>query len=557
MAKRFLLTFTALTFAACSSGPATELSVADLPDIDTAAVLRHIETLASDEFEGRAPGSQGEELTVDYLISQFQAMGLEPGNPDGTFIQEVPLVGITPSDFSPLTVRHGDQTRTFAYSTDYVGNSLRVTDSIDLTDSDLVFVGYGVQAPEYGWDDFKDMDVTGKTVVVLVNDPPVTSEAGELDGGVFGGAAMTLYGRWTYKYEKAAAMGAAGVLIVHETVPAGYPFSVVEGGWSGESFNLITPDRNMSRAAVEAWLSLDAATTLFEMAGLDYEELKATAASADFQPVAMGMTASASFSQTMRTVDSKNVIARLPGSDPALADEHVVYMAHWDHMGVGTPVDGDAIYNGAMDNASGTAALLEIAHAATTIATPPARSMLFLAVTAEEQGLLGSQYYGQFPLHPLDKTLAAINLDGMNMWGRTSDIVVIGLGASDLDDYLREAADEQGRVLIPDAEPEKGFYYRSDHFNFAKVGVPALYKDDGVDFIDKPEGYGQQKRDEYTNVDYHAPSDEVKPDWDLAGLGEDAKLLLAVGVRVANAATFPEWKPGNEFKSIRDAMMNR
>ncbi len=539
--------------AACTSVPSPPLAtVSDLPDIDTAAVLRHIEALASDELEGRGPGSRGEELTVDYLIGQFKEIGLEPGNPDGTYVQQVPLVGITPTNPSPLTIRRGDQTRTFDYKTDFVGTSRRVTDAIALTDSELVFVGYGVQAPEFEWDDFKGMDVTGKTLVVLVNDPPVTTAEGELDAGVFGGNAMTLYGRWTYKYEKAAALGAAGVLVVHETIPAGYPFTVVQGGWSGEGFNLVTPDKNMSRATVEGWLSHDAATALLEMAGFDYEELKTSAATRDFEPVALDMTASMSFTQSLRTVDSKNVIARLPGSDPALAGEHVVYMAHWDHFGFGDPVDGDNLYNGAVDNASGTAAMLEIARAMSMIEPAPKRSVLFLAVTAEEQGLLGSQYYGQFPLHPLHSTLAAINLDGANMWGRTRDIVVIGLGASDLDDYLRNAAAEQNRVLVPDAEPEKGYYYRSDHFNFAKVGVPAMFTDSGVEYLGKPEGYGQEKRDQYTNVDYHAPSDEVKPDWDLSGLAEDAKLLLTVGYRVAQSETYPEWKPGNEFKAIRE-----
>jgi Zn-dependent M28 family amino/carboxypeptidase len=552
--KRFYFA-SAVIAAACAAVPTPPSRVADLPDIAAAAVLRHIETLAADEFEGRAPGSRGEELTVGYLVSQFQEIGLEPGNPDGTFIQEVPLVGITPSDFSSLTVRRGDQTTAFAYMTEYVGGSRRVTDAIALTDSELVFVGYGVRAPEYQWDDFKGMDVAGKTLVMLVNDPPVVSTDGQLDAAIFGGRAMTLYGRWTYKFEQAAALGAAGVLIVHETIPAGYPFSVVQGGWSGEGFNLIAPDKNMGRAAVEGWLSRDAANRLFALAGFDYERLKASAASRDFEPVAMNLTASLSFAQSIRRVDSKNVIARLPGSEAALAGEHVVYMAHWDHLGVGDPVDGDEIFNGAGDNASGTAALLEIARAMNAIEPGPKRSVLFLVVTAEEQGLLGSQYYGQFPLYPFVTTLAAINLDGMNLWGRTRDVVVVGLGASDLDDTLRDAAAEQGRVLVPDPEPEKGFYYRSDHFNFAKVGVPALYMDRGIEYVGKPDGYGQQKREHWTNVDYHAPSDEVKPDWDLSGLAEDAKLLLAVGYRIAQAGVYPAWKPGSEFKAIRDQML--
>jgi Zn-dependent M28 family amino/carboxypeptidase len=313
----------------------------------------------------------------------------------------------------------------------------------------------------------------------------------------------------------------------------------------------------MGRSSVEGWISLDAATALLKMAGQDYQKLKAQAATREFKPVALGMTASVTMKQEMKAVDSANVIGKLSGADPALKNEYVVYTAHWDHLGVGTPVNGDAIYNGAADNASGTAMVLEIARAFKAMKPQPKRSILFLLVTAEEQGLLGSQYYAEFPLYPLNTTLAAINIDGINQWGRTKDLTVIGLGASDLDDYARAAATEQGRTLIPDAEPEKGFYYRSDHFNFAKKGVPAFDPDAGIDFIGKPANYGKEKRDEYTNKDYHAPSDVVKPDWDLAGAAEDGKLFLVMGYRIANADKFPEWKPGNEFKAIRDKAIAR
>ncbi len=392
---------------------------------------------------------------------------------------------------------------------------------------------------------------------MLVNDPPVRDPAssGTLDPKTFGGDAMTYYGRWTYKREKAAELGAAGVLVIHEEGPAGYPFSVIQG--MGEAFSLVTPDKNMGRAAIEGWISRDAAAGLLSMAGEDFEALKARAATRDFTPVDLGATASIEMSQTIREVESRNVVAKVPGSDPDLRNEYVIYTAHWDHLGIGEPVDGDSIYNGAEDNASGTAALLEMAHAALRMSPRPRRSLLFLAVTAEEQGLLGSEYYARFPLYPLDKTLAEINLDGMNMWGRTRDIVVIGLGMSELDDYLAAAAAEQGRTLVPDAEPEKGFYYRSDHFNFAKVGVPALNKDSGLDYIGKPPDYGREKRAEYNRTSYHAPSDEVRSDWDLSGFGEDAKLLLAVGVRVANADRYPAWKAGSEFKAIRERMLAR
>jgi Zn-dependent M28 family amino/carboxypeptidase len=557
MIRRALIPPVFVLAAACSSGPAAPIPVAELPDIDTASALRHIETLASDEFEGRAPGSAGEQTTVTYLIDQFKALGLQPGNPDGTYVQPVPLVGITPSGFTPLAVAKGGQTQRLAHNTEVVAFSQRVTDQIAVDGSEIVFAGYGVQAPEFQWDDFKGADVAGKTLVVLVNDPPVTTAGGELDAATFGGNAMTYYGRWTYKYERAAELGAAAVFIVHDTPTAGYGWNVVQG-FGGERFDLITPDKNMGRAAIQGWLSADATTRLFQAAGLDFAELKSRAATRDFAPVPLGLTASMSFSQALRNVDSQNVVATLPGSDPALQDEYVVYTAHWDHFGVGTPVNDDATYNGAVDNASGTAGLLALAEAMAKLDPAPKRSSLFLVVTAEEQGLLGSEYYAKFPLHPIEKTLANINVDAnLPLWGRTRDVIVIGLGASDLDDYLRDAAAEQGRVLVPDAEPEKGFYYRSDHFNFAKVGVPALNTDDGVDYVGKPAGFGREKKDEYTATRYHAPSDEVQAEWDLAGYAEQLKLLMAVGVRVANADRFPEWKPGNEFRAVREKSLNR
>jgi Zn-dependent M28 family amino/carboxypeptidase len=368
---------------------------------------------------------------------------------------------------------------------------------------------------------------------------------------------MTYYGRWTYKFDKAAEMGAAAVLVIHETIPAGYPYAVAQV-MGGERFNLSTPDKNMDKTAVQGWISLEATTALFKAAGFTFDDLKAKATTREFTPVPLKATASVTLTQATRTLDSQNVVAKITGSDAALKEEYVIYTAHWDHLGIGAPdATGDVIYNGASDNASGCATILEIARAIKSLPVAPKRTMVFLAVTAEEQALLGSEYYARFPLYRLDRTLANINIDGMNLWGRTSDITVIGLGASDLDDYLATAAKEQGRTLIPDPESEKGFYYRSDHFNLAKVGVPALYVDDGITFVGKPAGYGQQKRDDFTRLDYHKPSDEVKPDWDLSGLAEDGKLLLTVGYRVAEAPTYPEWKPGNEFKAVRDKMLNR
>jgi Zn-dependent M28 family amino/carboxypeptidase len=534
--------------------PSGPVPLAKLPDLNPSAVLTDIRKLSSDEFEGRLPGTKGEQLTVAYLIDQFKAAGLEPGNPDGSWTQKVPLVGLTPEFAGPLVVKKGGSARTFKVHDEFVPFSQQVTDTVSLANSEIVFVGYGVQAPEFQWDDYKGVDVKGKTLVMLVNDPPVPdpSNPAALDSKTFGGNAMTYYGRWTYKYEKAAELGAAAAIIVHETDRAGYPFPVVQG-FGGERFGLVTPDKNMGRAKIESWLSIEAATALLKMAGQDYQALKARAATRDFKPVPLGMTASFSLKQHMRTVESQNVIARLPGSDPALKNEYAVFSAHWDHLGIGDPKNGDKIYNGAADNASGTATMLEIARQMKKLTPAPKRTVLFLAVTAEEQGLLGSEYYAALPLYPLNKTLADINLDdNLPMFGRTRDIIVIGLGASDLDDYLREAANEQGRVLVPDAEPEKGFYYRSDHFNFAKAGVPALDTDDGLQYVGKPADFGKKKKDEYTAHDYHSPSDEVKADWDLSGLAEQGKLLMAVGYRVAQADKFPQWKPGNEFRAIRE-----
>jgi Zn-dependent M28 family amino/carboxypeptidase len=529
--------------------------IGELPDIDVEALLTHTKTLSSDQFEGRGPGTRGEELTVNYLVDQFKTLGLKAGNADGTFVQKVPLVGITPTP-APLTFRKGGQEQVLKWRDEVVAWTKRVAASASLESSDLVFVGYGVVAPEYDWDDYKGVDVKGKTLVMLVNDPPVPdpADATALDSKVFGGRAMTYYGRWTYKFEIAAEKGAAGAFVVHETGPAGYPFDVLQAN-VGEQFDLVTPDKNMGRVAVEGWITLDRAKSLFAMAGQDFDVLKTRAASREFAPVPLGVRASMTITNKLRTIDSKNVVARLEGRDPRLRNEYVVYTAHWDHLGVGPEVNGDAIYNGAKDNASGTSALIEVARAFTRLPAPPRRSIVFLAVTAEEQGLLGSRYYAVTPIYPLAKTAATINMDGLNVNGRTRDLTLIGYGASDLDDYTRDAAGEQGRVIRPDPEPEKGFYYRSDHFNFAKLGVPALQPDEGIEYVGKPPEYGQKVRDEYTSRDYHQPSDVVKADWDLTGAAEDLKVLFAVGYRVAEADGFPEWKPGNEFRARREAML--
>lgn len=518
-------------------------------------LLAHIRVLSSNEFEGRGPGTKGEERTIAYLQQQFREAGLDPGNPDGTYLQSVPLVGIRPDPSMELTFTGHGKTLSAAFRNDFVAWTKRSVETVRL-DADIIFAGYGVQAPEYKWDDFKGVDVKGKVILVLVNDPPVTKGSPPvLDDAMFGGKAMTYYGRWTYKFGKAAELGAAGCLIVHETGPAGYPWEVVRNSNSAERFSLVSPDKNMHRAAVEGWITHEQALALFRAAGQDYESLKQKAVSADFHPVPLGMKATLEIHNAMRTIESHNVIARRPGGDPALKNQYVIYTAHWDHFGIGPPVKGDTIYHGALDNAAGTAALLEIARGYAQSKTPPRRSILFLAVTAEEQGLLGSEYYATHPLYPLARTAANINMDGMNQWGRTRDITEIGKGKSTLDDVVVEAAKEQGRVVNPDAEPEKGFYYRSDHFNFAKVGVPAFDPDSGIEYLGKPAGWGMAKRDEYTENDYHKPSDVIKPDWDLSGAAEDCQLYFMVGLKVANADKMPEWNANAEFRASREASL--
>jgi Zn-dependent M28 family amino/carboxypeptidase len=543
--------------AACSSGETASRS-ADTPEVpaaavavlDTATLMTHIRALSDDSMLGRAPGGLGEDRTVAYLEAQFKALGLAPGNPDGTYIQNVPLVAITADPTMMLTVRDKGAVNRLKYRDDFVAWTRHVSPSVAIDNAELVFVGYGIEAPEYSWDDFKGQDLSGKILVMLVNDPQLA------DTTQFRGKAMTYYGRWTYKFEQGMKHRAAGVLLVHETGPAGYPWPVVQG-MGGEKFDLATPDSNRTRAPMEGWIHLDRARALLQLAGQNFDSLKVRATTREFTPVPLGLTASIKIENTIRSVSSRNVVARLVGSDAAHAGEHVVYTAHWDHFGVSTPVDGDSIYNGALDNASGTAALLLLAKAFKAMPVAPKRSILFLAVTAEEQGLLGSQYYSVMPLYPLATTLANINIDGLNTEGATKDLVVVGMGASELEDYAHTAAAEQGRILKPDPESEKGFYYRSDHFNFAKQGVPAFYADAGVDVIGKPADFAMTMRAKYTNEDYHKPSDEIKPDWNLTGSLDDIRLYLTIGYRVAQAEKYPEWRVGNEFRATREAMLKK
>jgi Zn-dependent M28 family amino/carboxypeptidase len=557
-----LMPVLALALAGCATGEdtatfadsagAAEPVAAAAGMIDAEQMLARINDLAADSMEGRAPGTPGEEMAVAYLTREFQALGLEPGNPDGTFIQNVDLIGYKSTPSATFTA--GGKRIPVRFPQDYVASSRHDRAKTTVNTSEIVFVGYGVVAPEYGWDDYKDVDVSGKTILMLVNDPAVRSsgDTSQLDTAMFKGNAMTYYGRWTYKYEIASEKNAAAAIIVHETGPAGYPYAVVQGSFSREQFDVPSATAG-SRVPVEGWLSNEKARQIVTAAGLDFDSLKAAAATKDFRPVTLNATAAFDVGIDVRRIQGKNVVAKLAGS--SRPDEYVVYTAHFDHLGRDTTAAGDQIFNGALDNASGTAALLEIAQAFTSLDTAPSRSILFLAVTAEEKGLLGAKYYASNPLYPLDKTVANINMDGINQWGRTSDLTVIGLGNSTLDETLTRVLAADNRTVRPDAEPEKGFYYRSDHFEFAKQGVPALYVDAGTEFIGKPAGYGMQKRDEYTTTDYHAVSDEVKPDWDLSGAIDDTRALFRVGYVVAQTPAIPEWKAGTEFKARRDSMM--
>lgn len=559
--KRLTMAAAALLVGACAGddtgrtgGDISPAAMAPaVESISADELMTHIAVLADDTMEGRGPGTVGEERTAAYLTSVFQQLGLAPGNPDGSWVQEVPLVGFTQQRSASVEV--GGQTLELSFPSDYLADTRRMAPEVSVEGSEMVFVGYGVRAPEYDWDDYKGMDMTGKTLVMLVNDPaiPDPNDPAALDTTMFNGHAMTYYGRWTYKYEIASEVGAAAALVIHETGPAGYPFEVLSGGAGQESFDIEPADGNEGLVAVQGWLPEASARRILSAAGQDFDQLKQAALSPDFEPVPLGATADFQISNETRRVLSKNVVARVAGG--AAPDEYVVYTAHWDHLGMNPELAGDQIYNGALDNASGTAGMLEIAEAFTRLETPPDRSVLFLAVTAEEKGLLGAKYYAANPLYPLEKTVANINMDGVNQWGRTEDIVVVGMGNSTLDDVLAEAVAGQGRTVEPDAEPEKGFFYRSDHFEFAKQGVPALYTDAGIRFVGKPAGYGQQKRDEYTANDYHKPSDEIKDDWDLSGAVEDLRLLFEVGYRVSQTPAFPEWKPGTEFKARRDEML--
>lgn len=506
---------------------------------------QHTAVLASDEFEGRAPATPGEEKTIAYLEQEFEALGIGPGNGDSYF-QSVAVTEITTASDAILRLQGSDYNASFNYGQEMMVGTQQQIPYVTVQGSEVVFVGYGIVAPERNWNDYANIDVTDKTVIILVNDPGYATQ----DPEVFNGNAMTYYGRWTYKYEEAARQGAAAALIVHETGPAGYGWDVVSGSWSGPQIGLEAENLNGDRTEIEGWLTLDSAQAVFDGAGLDYQALKTAAAQPGFEAVALAdIKASVSIENTVRTSVSQNVIAAIPGSERP--DETVIYTAHWDHLGVNPEVEGDNIYNGAADNATGTAGLLALAKLHTQV-TPPERTVVFLAVTAEESGLLGSKWYAEHPVYPIATTAANINIDVLNSFGKMNDVVVVGAGSSELEDYLESAARGQNRYTEAEPNPERGYYYRSDHFNFAKVGIPSLYLETGEDSVDFGKEWGAQQAQDYTDNRYHAPSDEYDPNWDLSGGAQDLLLYFEVGEKIANESSFPKWREGNEFKNIRD-----
>ena len=551
-----ILVVAALALAGCDaavlSGSDGNDDTLDIPeiadgDISEKTMVDVTRELSSDEFEGRMPGSEGEKKTVELLTQRFEAAGLQPGN-DGKWTQDVPLVEITGSDFAPLSITGGkDGGMAFEYGKDWVGVSYRETPRTRINNSELVFVGYGINAPERGWNDYEGLDMKGKTAVILVNDPDFGAEDLE---GPFNGKAMTYYGRWTYKFEEAARQGAAAALIIHETEPASYGWNVVESSWSGPQAYPQRGENAPALTEMNGWIQNDVAQKIFTAAGKDLAKLKEAARKKDFKAVPLDVQASTSFANETREYMSQNVIGILPGTKRP--EEYVLYTAHWDHLGRCTPADdGDDICNGAVDNATGTAALVALAEAQAKAGAAD-RSMVFLAVTAEEQGLLGSTYYAQNPVFPLDQTVGGVNMDAFLIAGPARDVTVVGPGKSQLDEFLAAALKADGRVATDNPTPEAGFYYRSDHFPFAKQGVPMLYLDGGEDLVDGGREAGEAVAKEYRDNRYHGPKDEFDENWDWSGVMADLQLYYRLGRMMAMSTSWPNWVEGDEFRGIRD-----
>lgn len=545
---RYAFLFVVFLYA-CQSGEKANLEEDGLASFSAKNYEENIITLSSDEFLGRKPFTEGETKTLDYLRKEFKRIGLEPGNsPD--YLQEVPLMEITTTADSAMTVEDTDEKFTLKGLEDYVVWTQN-PEGTSLDTAELVFAGYGVVAPEYNWNDYEGLDVKDKVVMVFVNDPGF----GMNDSTFFKGDIMTYYGRWTYKYEEAARQGAKGCLVIHDDVPASYGFGVVQNSWNTSKLYLDNRGAGKKTCDVEGWISLPATKKIFETVGWNYEEKFAAAHKQGFKGESTNLKISTSLKATAQYNTSYNVIGKISGSKRP--NEYIIYSAHWDHLGVGAPdEEGDSIYNGAMDNATGTAALMEIAKAFKSMKAKPERSILFLAVTAEEQGLLGSSYYAQNPIYPKEQTVANINMDGINAHGKIKDIALVGLNQSYLENYLQEECEKVGRYAAPDPNPEAGYYFRSDHFNFAKIGIPSLYTHTGIDLVEGGKEHGRERADEYRAKRYHKPADEYDAaTWDLESSMDDLKLLFQVGKRIAFETTWPQWKDGSEFKSIREAYM--
>ncbi|GMN13339.1 M28 family metallopeptidase [Altererythrobacter sp. MTPC7] len=563
MKRLCLAAAAAFALAGCDQLPddmSTVSDALDIPeiadgDISQETMVNVTRELSSDEFEGRMPGTPGGEKTVALLIEEFRKAGLEPGN-NGEWVQDVPLVEITGKDFAPLTITDPDgdaaSDMTLQFSTDWVGVSYKENVETNLEDSEIVFVGYGIDAAERDWNDYEGVDMTGKTALILVNDPDFSSDSLE---GTFGGKAMTYYGRWTYKYEEAGRKGAAAALIVHDTEPASYGWNVVESSWSGPQAYAQRGPNAPQMTDMNGWVQKDVARRIVEAAGQDFDALVEAAKKPDFTPVPLGLSVSTSFRNDIRTYSSQNVIGILPGTERP--DEYVIHTAHWDHLGRCTPApDGDDICNGAVDNATGTAALVALAEAQAK-AGATARSLVFLAVTAEEQGLLGADYYAANPVFPLAQTVGGINMDAFQVAGPAKDVTVVGPGKSQLDAFLEAALEADGRVATPNPKPEAGYYYRSDHFAFAKRGVPMLYIDGGEDLVEGGREAGAAVAKDYTENRYHGPKDEFNEDWDWSGVMGDLNLFYRLGRMMGMSTSWPNWNDGDEFRATRDADCER
>ena len=516
--------------------------------INEDAIRGHIRFLADDLLEGRGPGTRGDQLTQRYIATQLGSLGLQPAAPGGGWYQPVPLVGITTKLPPTLTFQRGDQSVQLKYHSDFIGTSGQAASQAGFRDAEVVFVGYGIVAPEYDWNDYKGVDLKGKLLLMMNNDPSGDPE-------LFAGKRRLYYGRWDYKYEMAARQGAAGAIIIHTTPSAGYPFQVVQTSWSGEEFEL--KGKQGPRVQLKSWVTNDAAEQIVSLSGKNLDKLRAAAEQRSFRPVPLGVKCSVEFTCQVREQETANVMGVLPGSDPELQREMVIFMAHHDHLGMAQErnEEGDRIYNGAVDNASGVAALLTIAKACSELPQRPARSLLFATVGAEEQGLLGSAHMAAHPPAPAGYLAALVNIDGLNILGRTHDVNAIGYGKSSLDEMLEKVASWQNRHVTPDHFPDRGFYYRSDQFSLAKIGVPGIYLHGGTDVVGKQSGWGTQQREDWEATKYHQPSDEYEESWNLEGAVEDVRLLFHVGLLAANSKALPRWKPGDEFEAARKAAL--